>query len=76
LFLWLIKEHLAMSEDIKRSEAVALDDSGTTVCRALRKVQMVGTISGVIGDMSRRRISAIGGIGYNILVAIDGTKES
>merc|ERR1719427_87171 len=47
-----------------------------TVCKALRKAKAVMTASGLVQNLNRRRMSAIGGIGYNILVAIDGTKES
>jgi len=42
----------------------------------LTKVKAVATASGAVSEMKRRRISAIGGIGYSILVAVDGSKES
>jgi len=65
-----------MSEGLKKEATTTVDDSTVNVSRALRKAKALGVVSSVCQDMSRRRISAIGGIGYNILVAIDGTKES
>jgi len=41
-----------------------------------KKVRSVAKTAGAIKKMRARRISAIAGIGYKILVAVDGTKES
>jgi len=65
-----------MSE-LKRTSTVNMpSERKVDISQALKKAKTVTTATGVIQHLNRRRMSAIGGIGYNILVAIDGTKES